>query len=564
MVDTLTRSDQSIDAGLATLSRFGRFWLLTVAALDVLLVISSMVALNAALPDIAVETAATQTQLTWIVDGYTLVLACLLLPAGAIGDRYGRRGALVAGLAIFAVASIAPVFFDSPVQIILARVLAGVGAAFIMPATLSLLTAAFPKSERNKAVGIWAGVASSGAIVGFMGTGLLLHAFAWQSIFYAFAASAVVLIVCTFTIASSRDDSATPIDGIGAVLIGSAVAVFVFGVVEAPVRGWTHPLVWGCMAAGVALAVAFGVVELRRRHPLLDVRLFGRPDFTTGAIGITILFLANFGFFFIEMQYLQLVLGYSPLQTAFALAPLAVPIMILGATMHIYLPKVGLRTAVALGLFLIGVGLFLMRYLDAGASYLDLVWPMLVTSAGIGLCVAPTTSAIMNAVPTEKQGVASAVNDTTREVGAAVGIAVAGSVLAAQYGTVLSPALAGFPEQIRSAALESLANALAVADEMGPQGTHLADLATAAFIESMSLSLLVLSIVLTLAAAFVAVWAPGRDGRQFEFARRINERWSGSGSGSGDELGGPVADHDDGRVGAAAGDGGKHRAVDHP
>lgn len=558
MVDTLARPDQSIDANLATLSRFGRLWLLTVASLDVLLVISSMVALNAALPDLAVDTAATQTQLTWIVDGYTLVLACLLLPAGAIGDRYGRRGALVAGLAIFAVASIAPIFFDSPVQIILSRAAAGVGAAFIMPATLSLLTAAFPKSERNKAVGIWAGVASSGAIVGFMGTGLLLQFFAWQSIFYAFTAAAIVLILCTFTIRSSRDDTATPIDGIGAVLIGAAVAVFVFGVVEAPVRGWTHPVVWGCMAAGVVLAVAFAVVELRRRHPLLDVRLFGRPDFATGAIGITILFFANFGFFFIEMQYLQLVLGYSPLQTAFALAPLAVPILILGATMHLYLPKIGLRTAVAVGLFLIGVGLCLMRYLDAGSSFLDLVWPMLITSAGIGLCVAPTTSAIMNAVPTEKQGVASAVNDTTREVGAAVGIAVAGSVLAAQYGTVLAPTLADFPEQVRTGALESLANALAIAEQMGPQGARLADLATAAFIDSMSLSLLVLAIVLALAAAFVAIWAPGRDGKQSGLARRISARWSD------DELGGPVTEHDGGGVRASAGDGGKHRAVDHP
>ncbi|MGO4442373.1 MFS transporter [Mycobacterium sp. 2YAF39] len=560
MVHTLDRYNQTIDANLANLSRFGRIWLLTVAGLDVLLVISSMVALNAALPDIAVETAATQTQLTWIVDGYTLVLACLLLPAGAIGDRYGRRGALVAGLAIFGVASIAPVFFASPVQIILARVLAGVGAAFIMPATLSLLTAAFPKSERNKAVGIWAGVASSGAIVGFMGTGLLLQFFSWQSIFYAFAAAAVALILCTFTIRSSRDETSTPIDGIGAVLIGSAVAVFVFGVVEAPVRGWTHPVVWGCMTAGVGLAAAFAAVELRRRHPLLDVRLFGRPDFATGSIGITILFLGNFGFFFVEMQYLQLVLDYSPLQTAFALAPLAVPIMILGATMHLYLPKVGLRIAVALGLFLIGAGLFFMRYLDAGASYIDIVWPMLITSAGIGLCVAPTTSAIMNAVPTEKQGVASAVNDTTREVGAAVGIAVAGSVLAAQYGAALSPALAEFPDQIRTGALESLANALAIADQMGPQGARLADLATSAFVDSMSLALLVLSIVLVVAAAFVAIWAPGRDGRQSRFARRLNARWSTSD----DESGGPVAEHDDRGVRAAAGDGGKHRAVDNP
>src|SRR3954454_22333264 len=192
MVGTLTRSHQDIDASL---SERARFWLLTVAALDVLLVISSMVALNAALPDMAVQTSATQTQLTWIVDGYTLVLACLLLPAGAIGDRYGRRGALLAGLAIFAVASLAPTVFDSPVQIIIARAVAGIGAAFIMPATLSLLTASFPKSERNKAVGIWAGVASSGAIVGFMGTGLLLNFFSWQSIFYAFTAAAVGMFI---------------------------------------------------------------------------------------------------------------------------------------------------------------------------------------------------------------------------------------------------------------------------------------------------------------------------------------------------------------------------------
>ena len=526
MVDTRARSDQDIDAGVATLSKRARFWLLTVAALDVLLVISSMVALNAALPDVALQTSATQTQLTWIVDGYTLVLACLLLPAGAIGDRYGRRGALLVGLAIFAVASLSPIMFDSPVQIIIARAVAGIGAAFIMPATLSLLTAAFPKSERNKAVGIWAGVASSGAIFGFMGTGVLLNFFSWQSIFYGFAAAGIALFIATCTISSSRDESATPLDWIGAVLIGASLAVFVFGVVEAPVRGWTHPIVWGAMSAGIALAAAFAVVELRRKHPLLDVRLFGRPDFATGSVGITFLFFANFGFFFVAMQYMQLILGYSPLQTAFALTPLAVPIMVLGATMHLYLPRIGLRVAVALGLFLIAVGLFSMRFLDAGSTYIDLIWPILVTSAGIGLCVAPTTSAIMNAVPNEKQGVASAVNDATREVGAAIGIAVAGSVLAAQYNNVLAPKLTAFPEQVRESTLDSLAHALAVADRMGPQGARLAELAESAFIQSMDLSLLVVSAGLVVAAAFVAVWAPGRDGQQFGFLRRLTSRSS--------------------------------------
>ena len=550
MANTLVGPGQDIDAGMATLSKSGRRWLLTVASLAVLLVISSMVALNAALPDIALETAATQTQLTWVVDGYTLVLACLLLPAGALGDRYGRRGALLLGLAIFGAASVAPVLLDSPIQIIVARVVAGVGAAFIMPATLSLLTAAFPKSERNKPVGIWAGVASSGAIVGFMGTGVLLHFFSWRSIFYAFAIACVLLFVCTLTIRTSRDETAAPLDWLGAAAIGGAVAVFVFGVIEAPIRGWSHPLVWGCMVLGVVLAAVFAVVELARKHPLLDVRLFARPDFATGAVGITFLFFANFGFFFVVMQYMQLLLGYSALQTAFALAPLALPIMVLGATMHLYLPKVGLRVAVSAGLFLLSAGLFWMRFLTADAAYLDLVPPMLVAAAGIGLCVAPTTSAIMNAVPTEKQGVASAVNDATREVGAAVGIAVAGSVLAAQYGAALTSGLAAFPEQVRTAASDSLANALEVAAQLGPQGAVLADVATRAFMDAMSLSLLVLSIALAVAAAFTALWAPGRDGRQSRPVRRAMARWSPSD----DELGGPVADHHDRGVRAPTGD----------
>lgn len=547
MVDTLAGPDQDIDAEHRPLSTFGRIWLLTIAALDVLLVISSMVALNAALPDLALETAATQTQLTWIVDGYTLVLACLLLPAGALGDRYGRRGTLLLGLAIFALASIAPVFLDSPIQIIIARAVAGIGAAFIMPATLSLLTAAFPKEDRNKAVGIWAGAASSGAVVGFLATGALLHFFAWQSIFYAFTASAVLLFVATCTIRSSRDETAARLDWIGAVLIGAAVAVFVFGVIEAPVRGWGHPLVWGSMTAGVVLALLFTMFEMRHKQPLLDVRLFGRPDFAIGSVGITVLFFANFGFFFIVMQYMQLIMGYSPLTTGLALTPLAVPIMVLGATLHLYLPKIGLRTAVAVGLFLIGVGLFAMRSLDGESVYLDLVWPMLIASAGIGLCVAPTTSAIMNAVPTDKQGVASAVNDTTREVGAAVGIAVAGSVLAAAYTSELTPGVAGLPEQARQPALDSLAQALEVASRLGVQGEQVAMLAESAFIESMKLALLVLSAVPLVAAAFVAVWAPGRDGRQLRFVERLTSR-------RGDQVRGAVPDHDDAGVRTAAGD----------
>jgi EmrB/QacA subfamily drug resistance transporter len=524
MVDTFVRPDKPTDTSINALSARARGWLLAVACMGVSLVITSMVALNTALPDIAVETSATQTQLTWVVDGYTLVLACLLLPAGALGDRYGRRGALLVGLAIFTIASIAPLIFGSPVQLIVARAVAGVGAAFVMPATLSLLTAAYPKAERNKAVGIWAGVAGSSAVVGFMGSGILLHFWSWQSIFWAFAVAGAGMFILTCTVASSRDQEAVPLDWLGAVLIGGAVAIFVFGVVEAPARGWTDPIVYGCIAAGVVLAIVFAWVELRRTHPLLDVRLFARPDFATGSVGVTFLFFANFAFFFVSMQYIQLVMGYSPLKTALAVSPLAVPVAVLGITTHLYLPRVGLRLSVSAGLLLIAVGMACMRFLHVDSPYFDLAWPLLIMSTGMGLCTAPTTSAIMGAVPDDKQGVASAVNDTTRELGAALGIAVAGSVLAAQYSHQLQPHLAAFPEPVRGLASNSLAEALAVAARLGAQGTQLAEFAQMAFLDAMLVSITAIAVVTAGAAVFVAFWSPGRDGQQLRFIRRLRSR----------------------------------------
>src|ERR1700687_6190938 len=242
MVDTLIRPDQGTDSPEAGGPTRRRTWTLAVACMGVSLVITSMVALNTALGDIAVSTSATQSQLTWTVDGYTLVLACLLLPAGAIGDRYGRRGALLIGLLIFALASLAPAMLDTPLQIIVARAVAGAGAAFIMPATLSLLTAAYPKEERAKAIGIWAGIAGSSGVIGMMGTGVLLLFWSWQSIFWACAAAGLCVFVLTCTVSSSRDENAAPVDWPGAVLIGGAVAGVVFGGVGGAARGWGGPV----------------------------------------------------------------------------------------------------------------------------------------------------------------------------------------------------------------------------------------------------------------------------------------------------------------------------------
>lgn len=521
MLETPAPPAQTTEPDGSGLSPRMRAWTLVVACLGISLVMSSMVALNTALPDIARATSASQTQLTWIVDAYTLTLACLLLPAGAIGDRYGRRGALVFGLVVFTVGSLIPVAVATPFALTAARALTGVGAAFIMPATLSLLTASYPERERAKPVAIWAGVAGSGAVVGMLGTGVLLHFWSWTAIFWAFSVSAVALIPLSLTIPSSREDELVPIDWLGAATIGGGVAVFVFGMLEAPARGWSHPLVVGALIAGLVLAGLFAVIERRRTHPLLDVRLFGDPTFATGAATTTVLFVAMFGFFFLTMQYIQLVMGYDPLRTALAISPLTGPMLLLSGLSVWYLPKLGLRVVVILGLLLVAAGFVALQQLEIGSPYWDLAWPLLILSSGVGLCTAPSTAAIMGSVPDDKQGVASAVNDVTREIGAALGIALTGSMLASRYTAALAPGLAAYPEPARSAAGRSLAEALEVAARLGPQGRHLADTATSAFLGAVHGSFVVLAILTAISAALIGLRAPGRDGRQLPAVRRI-------------------------------------------
>jgi EmrB/QacA subfamily drug resistance transporter len=519
---SLVPPDQDTDS-FAGSSTVRRGWTLTVACAGVSLVIASMIALNTALSDLAAATSATQTQMAWVVDSYTLVLACLLLPAGAIGDRFGRRRALLVGLAIFAVASVGPLLFDNPLQIIAARAVAGAGAAFVMPATLSLLTTVYPAKDRTKAVGIWAGVAGSGGVVGLLGTGLLLEFWSWQSIFWMLGGSGLVLFLLALTIAESRDGDPPPLDWAGAVSIATAVAIFVFGILRAPTDGWSNPRVYGCLVAGVVLALVFGFIELRRRQPLLDVRLFLNPDFGTGAAAITVIFMATNALFYLIAQYIQQVLGYSALQTAFALSPLAIPLLTFSLLSSWYLPRLGLRTVVFASMVLVSVGFLCMLTLGPHASLFDLFWPQLVISSGFGLATAPTTSAIMSAAPEEKQGVASAVNDATREVGSALGVALAGSILASSYSRQIAAGLAAFPNNIRGPASESLTRALVIAKQVGPQANQLADASKSAFTEAMHHSFVAMAAVVGVAAVLVPLFARGRDGEQLRAVRRLRE-----------------------------------------
>lgn len=496
-----------------------QWWMLTVSCLAVALVVAAMAALYSALPQIAVATGATQAQLTWIVDGYTLVLACLVLPAGAIGDRYGRRAVLVAGLVVFAAASALPLLLSDPAWLIAARALAGAGAALVMPSTLSILTAGFPPAHRGRAVGVWAGVAGSGAVLGILGAGLLLERWSWLSVFVGLTVAGAVLAALACTIAESRQREHPPVDWVGAGAVAVAVAAIVFAAIEIPARGWADPLVAATAGIGVAAAVAFVVVELRSAAPLLDVRLFTRRGFGPGSLSVTIQFLVTFGVFLLLVQYLQLIFGYGPLASALALAPMVVPLVAISVIAPWLSSLVGLRVMTVVGLLTIAAGLVLVSRLTLAAHYLDLLWPLLIMSAGLGLCTAPATYAIVADTPEAKHGVAAAVNDAAREIGAAIGIAVAGSVLAAGYTHHIAPALSRLPEPARGPVADSLAAALQVADQAGPVAAPLAEFAKAAFVRGSGQAALTLAALTTIGAIVLAFLAPGPTTRRFRTPR---------------------------------------------
>ena len=515
-------------------------WLILIACAAVSMVVAAMAALNTALADIAVDIGADSSEMTWIVDGYTLALAALLLPAGAIGDRFGRREVLIVGLVIFAVASLLAIWTTNPTQLICTRILAGAAAALIMPTTLSLITSGVPTDKRSIAVSIWAAVAGAGAIAGFFVTGVLLEFFSWHSIFITFAASALVTALLCLTIGTSRDSNPGRFDFGGTALSVLGVTGIVFGLLEAPHRGWGDALVLFTLIGGLVLLAAFCVVELRITNPLLDVRLFTNRAFGSGALSVALQFFASFGAFYLMLQRLQLVMGYSPLQSAFALMPMVIGVSAFALVGNWVAVRFhSLRFVLAGGILVAGIGMLLLGLIDYD-SYPMFAAMTGVISVGIGLATAPSTTAIMSNTPLDNQGVGSAVNDTARELGAAIGIAIAGSLLAAGYSARIGATSTLAHDQLDAAGRQriaagdtaggqallvqadeastrigkSLAEATEVAHRLPEQASGLArailDGAQDAFITPMNQACVVLGAVL-LAGSAVLLWlAPRR------------------------------------------------------
>jgi EmrB/QacA subfamily drug resistance transporter len=482
--------------------------ILVVVCLALMMVVSAVSGLNVALPDLAVDTGASQTELTWIVDAYTLAFVGLLLPLGAVGDRFGRRGVLVFGLLAFGLGAALAMTTGEPSTLITLRALMGVGAAAVMPATLSVITSSFPPEERARAVGVWVGVAGGGAVLGLLASGILLELFSWSSFFGLNVTLALLALAGTLALVpSSRDDSAPRLDPVGAVLSLAGIVGVVLAIIEGPERGWTGALTVTGLAVGVLGLVAFVAWELRRPDPMLDPRLFRLRGFSAGSLAITVQFFGSFGFFFVVMQYLQYVQGRSPLMAAVCLLPLPVVLIPLARRAPLLAARLGTHRVVSLGLALSATGMLLLSRLALDTPYWFLALGIVVFAAGMGLAGTPATTAIVASLPRSQQGVASAVNDASRELGSVLGIAILGSVLNAAYRDGLAPATDGLPPQAAEAARSSIAFIERGADRlaaMGPAGDRLASAAQQSFVDATGTAFLVAAGVLLVGA--VAVW----------------------------------------------------------
>jgi EmrB/QacA subfamily drug resistance transporter len=495
-----------------------RWWILAVLCLSLLVIVVDNSILNVALPHLQEDLNATFSQLQWMVDSYTLVFACLLLTAGSLGDRFGRKGALQLGMAVFGLGSVLSATATSPSQLIATRALMGVGGAFIMPSTLSLITNVFPPEERGRAISYWAAIAGVGVALGPVSGGVLLEHFYWGSIFLVnIPIVATALIAGAFLLPKSRDPEKPKLDLVGASLSIVGLLALVYAIIQGPTEGWTDPKIVGSFAFAAIVLGAFAWWELHSTHPMLRLQVFENPRFSAASLGITLIFFAMFGTLFLLTQYLQSIMGFSALEAGLALLPWAGIMLVVAPLSARLAERFGTKLVVGTGLSFATVALLLFATLPAtNISYVQDVLPrMVIIAIGMGLVMAPATESIMGSLPRAKAGVGSAMNDTTRQVGGTLGVAVVGSVMLSTYGARVGDTLTASKVPVSadlvSQAKQSLATALGIAKH-APAGlqTKLVTEINQAFVSGMHRGVLFAAAATALGAFVVFRWLPAR------------------------------------------------------
>ncbi len=482
-----------------------RWLILAVLCTSLMIVIIGNTALNVAIPTLADDLRASTSDLQWMVDSYGLVFAGMLFTAGTLGDRFGRKGALQVGLVLFLLGTLLAAFGDSSSTVIAARALMGFGAAFVMPSTLSLLTNVFPAHERPKAIAVWAGIAGAGGAIGPVASGFLLEHFWWGAVFLVnVPVIALAFVSGKLLLPTSRDPEQPPLDLPGAVLSIGGMSTLVYGIIEGPHHGWlstTSLLTFGVAATFVAL---FVWRELTARHPMLDLRYFTDRRFSVASGGMTLVFFAMFGTFFLVSQYFQLVLGYSAFASGLFQLPMAFLMMVTAPQAPGLVARFGAARVVPVGLLSVAIGLLLFSQMGTDTSIWWMYGPLLCLGGGMAITMTPLTTLIMSSVSLGKAGVGSAMNDTTRELGGALGVAVLGSLLTSAYTSSIDGALDGLSAADRAVADTGMVGAFRIADQLGTSGAGLVDAAKHAFMDGVHLASLTGAAVVVVAA--VAAW----------------------------------------------------------
>ncbi len=491
-----------------------RWWTLLVLCLSLVIITLDNTILNVAIPTLVRDLHASNNQLQWIVDSYVLVFAGLLLTAGSVSDRFGRKGALNAGLLVFAAGSVASALAGTATTLIFTRGVMGLGAAFVFPSTLSILTNVFTDpTDRAKAIAVWAGMAGVGIALGPLTGGWLLQHFYWGSIFLVnLPIVALALIGGRVFVPTSRDPDAGRADPAGALLSLVGLVALVFGIIQGPDHGWTSAEILGSFAVALVALATFVVVELRSAHPMLDLAIFRNPRFTAASLSVTVVYFCLFGTIFVMTQHLQFVLGYSPFAAGIRVLPFALVLVPVANLTPRLVHAFGARAVIATGLAVVALSLAVRAGASVHSHYDFLLVCSVLFAAGMGLTIAPATASIMGSVPKEKAGVGSAVNDTTRQVGGALGVALLGSVFSSGYRSTLALRA---PRGVPAAALQASRASIGAAIDAGRQvgghaGAQLVDAARHGFIHGADVVSVIAAVVAVVAAAVVMRVLPGR------------------------------------------------------